>query len=207
VHYNYEMFDALRSCYTFSCPARGESHVRLSSFRELDQLPGSTRPAVFSVRFECPCGDDHMGLVVHPELDWEPLGLQDVAFVNLMTAKLESIAAEFTDLAIRRIGGGEWPWTFFCYPEERPRPVFPSSFRLLAPGSTGGSLGLAVRCPACSRVSVNLVSAAHVDVPFHNDAEIGVVKHLFADDVARSVDEFRSQLYSADFDARRMLLE
>ena len=168
---------------------------------------GSAHPAVFSVRFECECGDDHLGLVVHPELDWEPLGLQEGAFLNLMTARIEPIEAEFADLAIRRIGGGEWPWTFFCYPEERPRPVFPSSFRLLAPGSSRDSLGIAVRCPACSRVSVNLVSAQHVDLPFHNDAEIGVVEHVFAEDVARSLEEFRGQLYSADFDARRLQLQ
>jgi hypothetical protein len=201
------MFDALTSRYTFSCPTRGESHVRLSAFREVDRLPGSAHPAVFSIRFECPCGDDHLGLVVHPELDWEPLGLQNGVFLNLMTAKVESIEDEFTDLAVRRILGGEWPWTFFCYPEERARPVFPSSFRLLAPGTRGGSLGIAVRCPACARVSVNLVSPEHLDLPFHNDTEIGVVEHVFADDVAPSLDEFRAQLYSADFDARRLLLE
>ncbi len=201
------MYDALTSRYTFACPVRGETHVRLSAFREVERLPGSAHPAVFSVRFECECGDDHLGLVVHPELDWEPLGLQEGAFLNLMTARIEPIEAEFADLAIRRIGGGEWPWTFFCYPEERPRPVFPSSFRLLAPGSSRDSLGIAVRCPACSRVSVNLVSAQHVDLPFHNDAEIGVVEHVFAEDVARSLEEFRGQLYSADFDARRLQLQ
>jgi hypothetical protein len=201
------MFDALTSRYTFSCPARGESHVRLSAFRQVERLPGAAHPAVFSVRFECPCGDDHVGLVVHAELDWEPLGLQHGVFLNLMTAKVEPIEDEFADLAVRRIVGGEWPWTFFCYPEERPRPVFPSSFRLLAPGTHGGSLGIAVRCPDCSRVSVNLVSSEHVDVPFHNDAEIGVVEHVFAEDVARSLEEFRAQLYSTDFDTRRLLLE
>lgn len=201
------MYDALTSRYTFACPVRGETRVRLSAFRELERLPGAAHPAVFSVRFECPCGDDHVGLVVHPELDWEPLGLQQGVFLNLMTAKVEPIEDEFTDLAIRRIVGGEWPWTFFCYPEERPRPIFPSAFRLLAPGAPHGSLGIAVRCPACSRVSVNLVSAEHVDLPFHNDAEIGVVEHLFADDVARSLEEFHAQLYSADFDARRLQLE
>jgi len=201
------MYDALTSRYTFACPVRGETHVRLSSFREVERLPGAAHPAVFSVRFACECGDDHLGLVVHPELDWEPLGLQEGAFLNLMTAKIEPIEAEFADLAIRRIVGGEWPWTFFCYPEERPRPVFPSSFRLLAPGSSGDSLGIAVRCPVCSRVSVNLVSAQHVDLPFHNDAEIGVVEHVFAEDAALCLEDFRAQLYSADFDARRLLLE
>ena len=41
-------------------------------------------------------------------------------------------------------------------------------------------MGVAVRCPACDRVSVNLVSHEHVDLPFHNDGEIGVVEHVFA---------------------------
>ena len=73
------------------------------------------------------------------------------------------VADELSDVAARRIEAGEWPWSFFCYPEDRPRPVFPSSFLLLAPGD--GSLGLAVRCPACQRISVNLVSHEHVDLP------------------------------------------
>jgi hypothetical protein len=200
------MYDALTSRYTFSCPTHGETRVRLSAFRELARLPGAAHPAVFSIRFACSCGDDHVGLVVHAELDWEPLGLQDGTFLNLMTARIEPIGAEFTDLVVRRIGAGEWPWTFFCYPEEQPRPVFPSSFRVLAPGTRDGSLGLAARCPACDRISVNLVSPEHVDVPFHNDAEIGVVEHLFPDDIARSLEEFRAELYSAEFDARRLVL-
>ena len=39
--------------------ARGESHVCLSSFRELERLPGPVHPAVYHVRFSCSCGDDH----------------------------------------------------------------------------------------------------------------------------------------------------
>ena len=128
------MYDALTSRYTFSCPVRGESRVGLSAFRELERLPGTAHPAVFRVRFACACGDDHVGLVAHDELDWAPLGLGPGVFLNLMTARLEPTAAELGDLALRRIEAGEWPWSFFCYPEERPRPVFPSSFVLIAPG-------------------------------------------------------------------------
>jgi hypothetical protein len=106
---------------------------------------------------------------------------------------------------VRRILAGEWPWSFFCYPEDRPRPVFPSSFFLLAPGD--GSLGLAVRCPSCERVSVNLVSHDHVDLPFHNDPEIGVVPHLFTGDGERLVTDFRDELDSGRFDARRLSLD
>ena len=200
------MYDALSTRYTFSCPARGESRVLLHDFRELDRLPGAAHPAVFRVRYACACGDEHLGLVAHDELDWAPLGLDSRVFLNLMTDRLEPVEDEFGDLAARRIGAGEWPWSFFCYPEERPRPVFPSMFWLLAPGHAEGSVGLAVRCPACLRVSINIVSAAHVDMPFHNDAAVGVVEHVFHDDALRTVAEFRAQLDSSAFDARRLEL-
>jgi hypothetical protein len=199
------MYDALTSRYTFPCPGGGETRVALSDFRELSRLPGAAHPAVYRVRFACRCGEEHLGLVSHDELDWAPLGLAAGSFLNLMTSRLEEVAGELTDLAARRIQSGEWPWSFFCYPEERPRPVFPSAFFLLAPGD--GSLGLAVRCPACAGISVNLVSEPHVDVPFHHDHEIGVVEHFFADDPERIVDEFAAELHSARFDARRHRLD
>jgi hypothetical protein len=199
------MYDALTSRYTFACPTRGETRVTLSSFRRLERLPGAAHPAVFHVTFACACGDEHIGLVAHDELDWAPLGLTELRFHNLVTARLDEAGDEFADLAARRIQAGEWPWSFYCYPEERPRPVFPSSFALLAPG--GDALGLAVLCPTCSRVSVNLVSAEHVDLPFHNDAQVGVVEHHFHGDVVNAVQEFREELYSASFDVRRLALE
>ena len=199
------MYDALTTSYTFAGPARGETRVSLSAFRILDRLPGAEHPAVFQIVFDCPCGEEHPGLVSDSELDWAPLGLADDRFLNLMTARFEDVATELSELAVQRILAGEWPWSFFCYPEDRPRPVFPSSFFLLAPGD--GSLGLAVRCPSCERVSVNLVSHDHVDLPFHNDPEIGVVPHLFTGDGERMVMDFREELDSGSFDARRMLLD
>ena len=63
-----------------------------------------------------------------------------------------------------------------------------------------------MHCPACRRTSVNLVTHQHVDVPFHNDREVGVVEHVFADDVQNAVDEFRAELWSSGFDARRLEL-
>jgi len=196
------MYDALTGRFTFACPARGEARVTLSAFRRLERLPGAAHPAVYRVRFDCGCGGEHDGLVSHDELDWAPLGLEGGVFFNFMTAHLDPLGSELSDLAARRLEAGEWPWSFFCYPEERPRPVFPSSFFLLAPGD--GSLGLAVRCPVCQRLSVNLVSNAHVDVPWHNDTEVGVVDHVFSDDIARTLDEFRAELFSSRFDARRI---
>ena len=130
------MFDALTSSYTFSCPLHGETHVRLSRFRRLEQLPGPQHPAVFRVEFACGCGSEHPGLVTHADLDLTPLGLQDdTPFLNLMTSRLESVGGEFGALAAARIKAGEWPWSFFCWPEARPRPVFPSAFKLLAPSA------------------------------------------------------------------------
>ena len=200
------MYDALTARYRFGCPSRGETSVPLSSFRRLERLPGSTHPVVFSVAFDCPCGEEHPGLVAHDDLDWAPLGLAAGTFLNLMTARMEQVAGELGDLAARRIGAGSWPWSFFCYPEQQPRPVFPSSFLLLAPGGPGGAVGLAVRCPSCGALSVNLVSHAHVDVPFHNDVAIGVVEHFFAEDALRTIAEFHAELYSASFDDRRLSL-
>jgi hypothetical protein len=201
------MYDVLTTRYTFACPARGETRVALSSFRRLEQLPGAAHPAVFGVSFECTCGEEHPGLVSHDELDWAPLGLQEGVFLNLMTSRLDPLGEELADLAARRIQAGDWPWSFFCYPEERPRPIFPSSFFLLTPAEGGGGVGIAVRCPACSNVSVNLVSPQHVDLPFHNDREVGVVEHVFAADAPRMLERFADELYSANFDARRLALE
>jgi hypothetical protein len=202
------MYDTLTTSYTFNCPIHGETHVRLSRFRRLEQLPGAQHPAVFRVEFECGCGEDHPGLVTHEDLDWAPLGLHDdTPYLNLMTSRVESIAGEFGELAASRIKAGEWPWSFFCWPEERPRPVFPSAFQLLAPAASGDRVGLAVRCPVCGRVSVNLVSRAHVDVPFVNDRDVGVVQHHFASDAAATLAEFQAELWSGSFDARRLGLE
>ncbi len=156
------MYDVLTSRYTFSCPTRGEVRVQLSAFRRLERLPGAAHPAVYRVAFECACGEQHLGLVAHDELDWAPLGVVDGTFVNLMTSRVDNL---------------------------------------------GRALGLAVRCPSCARTSVNLVSAEHVDVPFHNDPHVGVVEHVFQDDALATVEEFRQELYSASFDLRRLNLE
>ena len=201
------IYDTLTTRYTFACPEHGDTRVALSRFRQLERLPGAAHPAVFGVRFECGCGEEHPGLVSHDELDWAPLGFHAGHFVNLLTARIEEVWLELGDASCRRIEAGEWPWSFFCYPENQPRPVFPSSFFLLAPSGRGDAVGLAVHCPVCGRTSINLVSEQHVDLPFHNDAEIGVVEHVFAADAAHVAEEFAAELYSAQFDARRLTLE
>jgi hypothetical protein len=194
------VYDALTSRYGFSCPVRGETSVTLSAFRSLEALAGTSHPVVYRVTFACACGGEHAGLVTHEELDWAPLGFGGDRFFNLMTAQLEDVSVELSDLAARRIQAGEWPWTFFCLPEERPRPVFPSSFFLLA--ASGDAVGVAVKCPVCARRSVNLVTHSHVDLPFHNDPEIGVVRHVFWDEPLDG--GLGPLLESGDVDGRRL---
>ena len=202
------MYDALTTAYRLSCPRHGETSVRLSRFRSLVELPGPHHPAVYEIVFACGCGTEHPGLVAQDELDLAPLGLEEErTFLNLMTSRTDSLGAELTELAAQRIDAGEWPWSFFCWLEDRPRPVFPSAFRLLAESGPGGLVGMAVCCPVCGRVSINLVTREHVDLPFHNDREIGVVGHVFQDDVTATIEAFTAELYSASFDARRLSLD
>jgi len=202
------MYDVLTTSFRLSCPQHGETSVRLSRFRRLEELPGPHHPTVYRIVFECGCGDEHPGLVAQDDLDLAPLGLEDDrTFLNLMTSRTDSLGLELTELAAQRIKAGEWPWSFYCWPEDRPRPVFPSAFRLLADGARGGHVGVAVVCPVCGRISVNLVSREHVDLPFHNDREIGVVGHVFAEDAAATIDAFTAELYSASFDSRRLALD
>ena len=197
------MYDALTGRFTFPCPARGEARVTLSAFRQLERLPGAAHPAVFQVLFACGCGEEHEGLVTHDDLDWAPLGLQGGVFFNLMTARLEGYEVELSDAGRAQDPGGRVAVELLLLPGGAAAAGLPVV--VLPPDAPGdGSLGLAVRCPACQKTSVNLVSHEHVDLPFHNDAAVGVVEHVFSEDVARTLEEFRAELYSATFDTRRL---
>jgi DNA-binding transcriptional LysR family regulator len=197
--------DPLTGAYSMPCPAHGTTVVRLSSFRVLDRLAGSAHPAVFRVTFACVCGDEHPALLAHDDLDWSPLGLgSHEGFVNLMTARVDPLAGELVAVATDHIARGEWPWTFYCHLEERPRPVTPSAFLLVAAAER--SVGVAVRCPVCGSTSINLVSHAHLDIPFVHDPTVAVVPHVFQGDAVRSVAEFGEMLASSAFDERRLEL-
>ena len=198
--------EALTGRYRLPCPSRGTCNVRLSSFREIERLPGAAHPAVYRIAFACTCGGEHVALVAHDALDWSPLGLgEERSYVNLMTSRLDDLAEELRGIASERIGRGAWPWSFFCYLEDVPRPVTPSAFRFLVPREDG--LGVAARCPSCHATSVNVVTAAHVDVPFHCDMHVGVAAHVFADDELRTIASFRAELASTTFDEKRLQLD
>jgi hypothetical protein len=168
---------------------------------------GTHHPTVYRVDYACRCGGEHASVVSHEELDWAPLGVHDAStFVNLMTSRIDLVAPELSELAAMHIRAGEWPWSFWCWPEERSRVAFPSAFRLLAPAARGRRVAVAVCCPECHELSVNVVTAEHVDVPFVNDREVEVAEHLFTGDPEAQLAEFRAQLASDDFDARRLEL-
>jgi hypothetical protein len=203
------VYDPLTGYYSLSCPHRGEARLRLSSFRALDRLPGPSTPAVFSVLFACPCGEEHPGLVAHDELDVAPLGLgSELTFRNVLTARDDPVGEELADLAATRIGAGEWPWSFFCYLESRPRSITPSAIARMDDRGLreDGLLAVAVRCPACETTSVNVVTHHHVDVPFWNDPCVAVADHVFPDEAVRAADGFREELEAAGFDERRLAL-
>ena len=84
--------------HELSCPLHGETHVVLSRFRRLEELPGPHHPAIYRVEFACGCGHDHPGLLTHDELDWAPLGLEDgTTFINLMTSRSEPLGGELVE--------------------------------------------------------------------------------------------------------------
>ena len=200
------MYDPLTSTYSLASPHGRHERVALSGFRAVESLPGAVHPALYRVSFACSCGDEHDALLTQTDLDWAPLGTEaGGVFFNLVTRRPDSLAAELGELAVTHIRVGEWPWSFYCFLEAKSRPVTPSAFAAIAPSE--GSYGVAVRCPVCSSLSVNLVSRDHLDVPFRNDARVGVVDHVFRDDAIRALDAFRAELASAHFDQRRIDLE
>jgi hypothetical protein len=204
--YKVHMYDPLTTTYGLQCPERGRAWLPLSAFRTLERLPGPTKPAVFTVFFACPCGDVHPGLVTHDELDVAPLGIGTRGtFRNLMTARADSLEDELSGIAAARIGAGEWPWCFFCLLEARPKPITPSAIVLIAPDDD--RFDVAVRCPTCSTISVNVVSRAHVDVPFWNDSRLAVLDRVFDDPGDAGVDGLRHELAVACMGDERFELE
>ena len=81
--------------------------MSLSSFRRLERLPGAATPAVYEIRFDCSCGEEHPGLVSHDDLDWAPLGAHGGSFHDLMTSRT---------LATKKVGRSdarEWSGVFY----------------------------------------------------------------------------------------------
>jgi hypothetical protein len=192
------MFDALRNQYRLRCPEL-ESHVwvSVSGFRTVRRLRGAHAPAVFRIEFDCPCSARHEALITHDRLDYEPIAAESTqTFTNLLTGSRELLASELSDQVMMQLRNGSWPWTFWCHPESATRPGFPSSLRMVAADHDHGDerVGVLVRCFSCSRLTVNLVTREHLDVPFYNDRHIAFVPQVFSRDSLTPEESFRQQL-------------
>ena len=122
---------------------------------------------------------------------WRPRGARGSRRARLVAARpgRGRHVREPDDLAARRPVGradgagvpadrqGEWPWSFFCYLEDAPRPVTPSAFRLLE--QSVETVAVAVGCPACG--STTIVVSRQVG---HADPNITAQfnAHLIADE-------------------------
>lgn len=192
------MFDPIRNEYSLRCPTLERAvSVPVSSFRTVRRLRGAQRPAIFRVEHDCPCGDRHVALVPHDELDWAPLGTgSSETYTDLASGSRDLVGNHLGELATSMLSRGRWPWAFWCRPESALRPGFPSSLRFVTPEHGHGPqrLGVLVRCWTCARHTVNIVSREHLDVPWHVDRMIGVVDQPFAGEQQSDEERFRHQL-------------
>jgi hypothetical protein len=202
------MYDVLRASYRFHCPHLPEGDLRavaLSRFRSIERLPGAAHPAVFRVTYRCECGDDHVGLVAHDDLDYGPIAATPVEFRNLVTGRSEPLVSELLALTRVQVQKGNWPWQLYCGREAKLKPVFPSSLTLVCPAESE-LVGVAMRCPSCGDLSLNVVTESHLDVPFYHDRVVRLIDRPYGDARDLTVDRFHEQLWSAGFDAERSSL-
>jgi hypothetical protein len=201
------MYDVLRASYRFHCPHLPEGGlrgVRLSAFRRLERLPGAAHPALYRVAYDCGCGELHLGLLSHADLDYAPLGDVETRFRNLLTGRTEPVGGELAEHARAQVQRGNWPWCLYCSREGRLKPVYPSSLLLVMPHERSDELlGVAMRCPTCGDASVNLVTQPHLDVPFYHDRVVRFVERPYGDGRDLTLERFHDELHSARFDSER----
>jgi hypothetical protein len=202
------MYDVLRASYRFHCPHHPDGTLRsvaLSQFRSLERLAGAAHPAVFRVEYRCDCGEDHVGLVSHDDLDYRPIGVSELEFRNLVTGRRESLGDELLELASAEVQRGNWPWRLYCCREAAIKPVFPSCLKHVAPAEAQ-LVGVAMHCPSCGEISLNLVTQRHLDVPFYHDQVVRYIERPFGDRRDLTLDRFHDELFSSRFDGERASL-
>jgi len=144
-------------------------------------------------------------LVAHDDLDYGPIAATPVEFRNLVTGRTEPVAGELVELTRVQVQKGNWPWKLYCGREAKLKPVFPSSLALVSPADSE-LVGVAMHCPSCGDLSLNVVSEAHLDVPFYHDRVVRLIDRPFLDSRDLTVDDFHERLWSAGFDAERARL-
>jgi hypothetical protein len=197
--------DALTGTYHLPCPTGGSARVRLSSFREIERLPGPSHPALYRVVFACACGGEHVALVGHDALDWAPLGLDEgITYVNLMTSRRDDLGASSPGSRRRGSEEGEWPWCFFCH-----RRVHAARDALVVPIARTASRDRRRRRRPVPGVRLDLHQSGDSAArrrPFHCDSTVGVVARVFEDGALSTIDAFRAELGAVSFDEKRLVL-
>src|SRR4051812_42033009 len=176
------MYDAISASYRFHCPSGPEARgvaVRLSQFRRVERLDGPAHPAVYRVVWACGgCGQDHLGLVTHDELDYAPFAPQveeRVSFWDPLTGRVGgNLRAELAQAAARRLRRRGRPWGFLGSAQERMRPGSPSALAWVA--GREQLVGCAVRCATCGETSLTLVPRRPLDEPFFHDRVVHAVE-------------------------------
>ena len=134
-------------------PSTATTRLPLSRFRRLGASARNAQPAVFRGRLRVRVwrGASWSRHPRRARLGAARAWGRADSFLNLMTAPSGRARGRARRPGARRESERGVAVSFFCYPENQPRPVFPSSFLLLAPSERGGAVGLAVRCPVCGR--------------------------------------------------------
>jgi hypothetical protein len=202
------LYDPLRNRFRFVCPVATVDQERpLSALRSIERLAGAAHPPIYRVAYACAvCGGEHPALLTETELDCEPVTTKSqLVFLNVMTGRREPVARELADQAQRQLRRGNWPWTFYCACEHAVRPGYPSNVARLAATGEGRMIAVAVRCAACEGISINLVSARHLDEPFFHDRVLQFVDRPLPAD-AGVLARFQDDLWSSGFDRERNTL-
>ena len=198
------MYDALTGRFTFPCPARGEARVTLVVLSPA-RAPSGRRASRPSTTCSSPvaAATNTTASSATTTSTGRPLGLQGGVFYNLMTAQLDGVAAELSDAAARRIQAGEWPWSFFCYPEDRPRPVFPrrSSCWRRATARSRARRSLPDVPPDVGEPRLRTSTST---CPSTTTRRSGWSSTSSATTSPVRIEDFRAELYSASFDTRRL---
>ena len=190
------MYDVLRASYRFHCPGArtgGFAPVPLSRFRRIERLPRRRASGRLPRAYRCECGDDHVGLVSHDDLDYRPIGASEVEFTNLLTGQPEPAGMELARARPRcRCSAATGRGGCICCREAKLKPVFPSCLSHVAPGESE-LVGVAMTCPSCGQLSLNVVTQRHLDVPFYHDEIVRVIERPFGDVRDLTVDRFHHE--------------
>ena len=140
----------------------------------------------------------------HADLDYGPLAPVEVEFRNLLTGRTEPVGDELAEVARSAGAARQLAVAAVLQPRGADEPGVAVQPGMVRPGGRPRRVvGVAMSCPGCGEVSLNLVSGAHLDVPFYHDRVVRYVDRPFGDARDLTVEGFHHQLHSARFDTER----